>query len=78
MSDKTTENSEFPNPAAYAELMTNLAEKSQKIISTFLERQTAIDGGHVDPLNVSDAFMTLTRQMLNDPTKLAEVQISLR
>ena len=57
--------------------MTNLAEKSQKIVTTFLEQQTLIDSRHVDPLNVSDAFMTLTRQILNDPSKLVEAQVSL-
>tara|TARA_Y100001968_G_C18930626_1_gene514086 strand:+ start:312 stop:488 length:177 start_codon:yes stop_codon:yes gene_type:complete len=58
--------------------MNNLAEKNQNIFTTFLKRETAIDSGPIDPTNVSNAFITLTRQMLNDPTKLAEVQISLR
>ena len=77
MSDKTTETSELIDPAAYAALMSNLAEKSQKIVTTFLDRQTSIDSGPIDPLNVSDAFMTLTRQILKDPTKFVEAQVTL-
>ena len=78
MSDKPTENTKFPDPATYAKLMNNLAEKNQKIVTTPLKRQTAIDSGPIAPINGSDAFITLTQKILNDPNKLAEAKISLR
>ena len=77
MSDTNKDENELPDPAKYGELMTNLAEKSQKIVTAFLERHSPTDTGQIDPLNVSEAFMELTRQMLNNPAKLVEAQVSL-
>lgn len=77
MSDDSKDELQFPDPAEYTELMTNIAEKSQKIVTTFLERQKQPDTGVVDPLNVANAFMDLTRQMMSDPAKLAEAQMTL-
>ena len=37
MSDKTSETRELIDPAEYAALMRNIAEKSQKIVTTFLD-----------------------------------------
>jgi hypothetical protein len=48
----------------------NLAETSQKIVTAFLESQSPIDTGPVDPLNVSEAFMELTRRILNNTARV--------
>jgi polyhydroxyalkanoate synthase len=77
MSDTNKDQNELPDPAEYAELMMNLAGKSQKIVMAFLKRQSPTDKGTIDPLNVSEAFMELTRQMLSDPAKLVDAQVSI-
>ena len=43
MSDTNKDENELPDPAKYGELMTNLAEKSQKIVTAFLERHSPTD-----------------------------------
>jgi polyhydroxyalkanoate synthase len=77
MSDTKSDEKTLPDPAEYAELMANIAEKSQQIVTAFLSRQTTPDTGPVDPLNVANAFFELTQNMLNNPTKLMEAQVSL-
>ncbi|MEL0113570.1 MAG: class I poly(R)-hydroxyalkanoic acid synthase, partial [Rickettsiales bacterium] len=77
MPDTKPDEKTLPDPAEYAELMANIAEKSQHIVTAFLSRQTTPDTGPVDPLNVANAFFELTQNMLNNPTKLMEAQVSL-
>jgi len=77
MPDTKSDEKTLPDPAEYAELMANIAEKSQQIVTAFLSRQTTPDTGPVDPLNVANAFFELTQNMLNNPTKLMEAQVSL-
>ncbi|RME64960.1 MAG: class I poly(R)-hydroxyalkanoic acid synthase [Alphaproteobacteria bacterium] len=49
----------------------------QKLMSEFLERQAEQHGSHLDPLNITNAFMALNRQLLADPARLAQTQLSL-
>ncbi len=70
------------NPAIDAErltrTMTEFAERSQRIVNTFLERQQSDDGFKVaDPAVIGRAFLDLTAKMLADPAKLAEAQAQL-
>ena len=55
-----------------------LAEKSQRVVQAFAERQ-ADEGGFsiVDTQSVSRAFMDLMAKMASDPVKLAEAQMRL-
>ena len=66
------------DPAELSRAVTNIAERSQRIVTDFLTRQAA-DGalGLVDPLNIGNAFVEMTAKMMTDPAKMMEAQISL-
>ncbi len=58
--------------------MTEVAEKSQRLISEFMARQA--EGGSPgidDPLHIGETFLEMTQQMLAHPEKLANAQMAL-
>ena len=77
MADDHKDETAIPDPAELAELWANIGEKSQEIFKSFLARQDTLNSGPIDPLNVGNAFFELTQQMLNNPAKMIEAQISL-
>ncbi|MBG04272.1 MAG: class I poly(R)-hydroxyalkanoic acid synthase [Rhodospirillaceae bacterium] len=77
MADDHKDETTIPDPAELAELWANIGEKSQEIVKSFLARQDTLNTGPIDPLNVGNAFFELTQQMLNNPAKMVEAQISL-
>ena len=77
MADDHKDETTIPDPAELVELWANIGEKSQKIVKSFLARQDTLNNGPIDPLNVGNAFFELTQQMLNNPVKMVEAQISL-
>ena len=72
MADDHKDETTIPDPAKLAELWAISGRKS----SNFLARQTP-NTEPIDPLNVGNAFFELTQQMLNNPAKMIEAQISL-
>ncbi|MDH5748397.1 MAG: class I poly(R)-hydroxyalkanoic acid synthase [Rhodospirillales bacterium] len=71
-------NQQAPDPTQISESMAHIAEKSQRLVSDFLARQTSegvLDS--TDPLNIGGAFLELTSKMMADPAKLAEAQMAL-
>ncbi|MEM7444855.1 MAG: class I poly(R)-hydroxyalkanoic acid synthase [Pseudomonadota bacterium] len=58
----------------------DIAERSQRLVGEFLERQ-ATQGNqaapNLDPLNIGGAFMEMTSKMVADPAKLAQAQMGL-
>jgi polyhydroxyalkanoate synthase len=70
-----------PDPEKQAELARKwaaLAERSQRLVQDFAERQTAESGFTIaDPATVAQAFAELTAKMIADPAKLAEAQMRL-
>ena len=68
----------LPDPAEFAETMARIAERSQNLITEFASKQDPSKGfGMADPLNVTDAFVALTKQMMADPARFAEAQAGL-
>lgn len=68
----------LPDPIELSQTMTNIAEKSQKLVSDFLERQQfQANDTHMDPLNIGSAFIEMTARMMSDPGKLMQAQMSL-
>ncbi|MBL8631460.1 MAG: class I poly(R)-hydroxyalkanoic acid synthase [Rhodospirillaceae bacterium] len=61
--------------------MSDIAERSQRLIQEFLAKTssspTSGSTSIADPLNVGEAFLELTRQMMADPAKLVEAQVNL-
>ncbi len=69
----------IPDPAELSASFAKIAERSQRLVSGFLERQSSEDNhvGMADPMNVGNAFMELTQKMMNDPGRMIDAQINL-
>ncbi len=81
MNRDTPKDSAIPDPQQVSEIMSTIAERSQRIVTEFLARQAA-DGqdnplGRLDPLNVGGAFMEMTAKMMTNPEKMVEAQLGL-
>ena len=57
--------------------MANIAERSQRLVTEFLERQSTDQGANLDPLNIGSAFLEMTAHMMTDPAKLVQAQMNL-
>jgi len=66
------------NAEEFSRAMANYAERSQRIVNAFYERQ-AKDGGFQipDPAVISKAFFDVGAKLLSDPAKLMEAQAQL-
>ena len=66
------------DPAEMSRSMAKIAERSQRLVSEFLERQQRGAGRtDLDPFNIGGAFLEMTAQMMADPAKLVQAQIDL-
>ncbi|MDB5409567.1 MAG: phbC [Rhodospirillales bacterium] len=67
------------DPLELSRSMAQIAERSQRLVSEFLQRQTPQEGGigMGDPLNIGAAFFEMTSRMMADPTRLMQAQLSL-
>ncbi|HUH84963.1 MAG TPA: class I poly(R)-hydroxyalkanoic acid synthase [Stellaceae bacterium] len=68
----------FPDPVQWSRHMAEIAERSQRLVLEFLQRQSGTGGvGMADPLNIGAAFLEMTGRLMADPSKLLEAQVSL-
>ena len=68
----------LPNPIELSQTMAEIAERSQQIVSDWLERQVSENGSSkLDPLNVGGAFMEMTTRMIADPARVVQAQMNL-
>ena len=66
------------DPVEMSRIMANLAERSQKLVADFLEKQAESPGRiNLDPLNIGQAFLDMTARMLAAPEALVRAQLSL-
>lgn len=73
-------NPDWGDPVEWSRAMTQIAERSQKLVSDFLNTQkTSEDGvlGHGDPLNVGGAFIEMTQKMMANPSTVMQAQVNL-
>ena len=78
MNDQHGRDAQAPDSAAISETMASIAERSQQIVTAFLNRQAESGSfGHIDPLNIGQAFFDLTVKMMSDPARLVQAQMSL-
>ncbi|KAF0118858.1 MAG: polyhydroxyalkanoate synthase [Rhodospirillaceae bacterium] len=77
MGDQQGGKMNMPNPAEMSKAMSNIAERSQRIVADFLQRQTENAKFGLDPMNIGSAFMEMTTKMLADPQKVMNAQMSL-
>lgn len=66
----------LPDTQALGRSMADIAGRSQKLVSEWMNRQIA-EGATLDPLNVGNAFMEMTARLLTNPSQLIEAQVGL-
>jgi len=78
MTDRHSPEGEAADADRMSEAFNRFAERSQRVVNAFVERQ-AEDGGFQlpDPFVVGSAFFDLGARMIADPAKLAEAQAEL-
>jgi polyhydroxyalkanoate synthase len=81
MSEQQAADVKLPDPVTVSKGMADIAERSHKLVSDFMERASrdgeASGSVKIDPLNISGAFLEMTARMMADPTKLAQAQFNL-
>ena len=77
--EKQAADVKLPDPVELSRAMAGIAERSQKLVSDFLERQSQDTNGlnnqSLDPLNIGGAFFDMTARLMTDPTKLMQAQL---
>ncbi|HUM07790.1 MAG TPA: class I poly(R)-hydroxyalkanoic acid synthase [Acidocella sp.] len=66
----------LPNAELIGRSMTDIAARSQRIVTDWLKRQ-AREGVDMDPLNVGNAFLEMTTKLLSNPSRMVEAQLGL-
>ena len=70
--------SDAPDPERLSEVITEIAGRSQRLVTEFLARQAADAGFRVvNPLNIGGAFMEMTARMMADPASMMQAQMTL-
>ncbi|MGH7066329.1 MAG: PHA/PHB synthase family protein, partial [Acetobacteraceae bacterium] len=64
----------LPDPALIGRSMADVAERSQRIVSEWLQRQSGADQPF-DPLNIGRAFFEMTTRLISSPAELMQAQI---
>ena len=78
MADQLGADSGTPDPEDMTRTMSRIAERSQRLISDFLNKQSAGGSfGMADPLNVGQAFIELTQRMMTNPAQFMQAQVEL-
>ena len=74
MADKPDRDVKLPDPVEMSRMMAHIAEQSQHLVAEFLQRQTPMQFGNPDPLNLGQAFFDMTARMMANPAKLMQAQ----
>ena len=79
MSDQSAPNPPTADPQRLCAAMNRITEQSRRIMQSFIERQAASprEFNPLEPAVVSKAYQALWQQMLTDPGRLVETQVSL-
>ena len=78
VSQTETQDNGLADPLEFSRSMTEIAEKSRKLVSDWIERQASYDGTtSIDPLNIGSAFLEMTAHMMQDPVNLVQAHMSL-
>lgn len=78
MDQKPTDTQGITSPTEFANSMVEIADRSQRLVTDWLSRHgKEISAQDVDPLNIGEAFLEMTRHMMADPAKMMESGLSL-
>ncbi|HWA79657.1 MAG TPA: class I poly(R)-hydroxyalkanoic acid synthase [Acetobacteraceae bacterium] len=64
----------LPDPAMIGRSMADVAERSQRIVSEWLRRQSD-ENQALDPLNIGSAFLEMTTRLMANPAELMQAQL---
>jgi polyhydroxyalkanoate synthase len=70
----------LPDPELVRRTMTDIAERSQRIMLGWLKRQSAErseSANAADPLNIGAAFIEMTTRLMSNPARLMQAQMGL-
>ncbi|MDQ2802202.1 MAG: class I poly(R)-hydroxyalkanoic acid synthase [Pseudomonadota bacterium] len=62
------------DPALVGRSMADIAERSQRLVTDWLSRQSH-EAPEIDPLNIGSAFLEMTARVMADPSKLLHAQM---
>ncbi len=78
MADQAGTPVKLPDPVELSKTMAEIAERSQRLVTEFLKRQSPDSQlGMGDPLNIGGAFLEMTARMIANPAKLMQAQFTL-
>ncbi len=79
MADQQGTELQMPDPAELSKSMAEIAERSQRILTDWLSKNCAdpSQAAPSDPLNIGNTFFELFSQMMADPGKVVQAQMSL-
>ena len=78
MADQPESGPKLPDPVEIAKTMASVAERSQRLVTDFLKKQSAEgNSAEFDPLKIGQAFADMTSKLMADPTKFVEAQMTL-
>ena len=66
----------LPEPSPVSRSMADIAERSQRLVTDWLRRQT-VDAPRLDPLNIGSAFLEMTAKLAANPARLMQAQMGL-
>ncbi|MDH5411167.1 MAG: class I poly(R)-hydroxyalkanoic acid synthase, partial [Alphaproteobacteria bacterium] len=79
----TTETGNKDADGEFTQAMADIAARSQALVRDFMARQAEGGAlghgalGHGDPLNIGEAFITMTQHLMRDPHKIVQAQFEL-
>ncbi|PIW28371.1 MAG: class I poly(R)-hydroxyalkanoic acid synthase [Rhodospirillales bacterium CG15_BIG_FIL_POST_REV_8_21_14_020_66_15] len=78
MDTKPTDTTPMEDAREFSNAMVEIAERSQRLVTEWLTQHgKEIKAQDVDPLNIGEAFLDMTRHMMSDPAKMMESGITL-
>src|ERR1700759_1380975 len=63
-----------PDPDLVSRSMSDIAERSQRIVADWLKRQPEQEHS-ADPLNIGRAFMEMTTRLMANPSRIMQAQL---
>jgi polyhydroxyalkanoate synthase len=79
VSEESSKDLKLPDPVELSRSMAQIAERSQRLVTEFLQRQEPPENGvgMGDPMNIGSAFFEMTARLMTDPARLVQAQLSL-
>ncbi|MDB5364437.1 MAG: class poly(R)-hydroxyalkanoic acid synthase [Rhodospirillales bacterium] len=79
MNDAPNSEVKLPDPVELSRAVAGIAERSQRLVSEFLAKQSGEtpSSGMGDPFNIAGAFFEMTAKLMVDPTRLMQAQVTL-